>query len=480
MLEDPGRPVGLSAGHRTDARSKAFQFPRPRVGALVHSGATGRVAQDLDKRLAPSFAACRDDLHDQDIGVAIGDQARKPVGFAVDQAKRIARLRRNRGAAKRERRFDSLSEELRSRDFGFVEAPHARADLRGGAVRRPGEESAVRGADLHVGAALRRALQLADRAGKDPGVAPQKRALAAGFERESGSAHRGLASLQDSSDPAGEPEKPRGDEEPQRMDPRGQNDGRGDGRDRESDDRAIGRQRDEISAGEHQPDGHRNKACFNSDAPRRAAKALPDLRDPKGEQARGPAYRRSRHQGAGQSRDFPADQAHHQDVRAGRGLGKRKQIGELRAAHPAVDFHDAAVHLGEHRDRPADREQRQDGKIDGELGERRFAHFALQNAAATPSGATANNTTTSGRRTSAMPAKVATAKSAIAERRRRLAAIFKPMATTRPAAAAETPRNKAETAGRWPYCVYSAPSARTMTKGAAIKPVNAAMAPPTP
>src|SRR5713226_4694437 len=190
MLEDPDRPVGLRAGHRTDARSKAFQFQRPRVGALVHPGATGCLTQDLDKRLAPSFAACRKDLHGQHIGVASGDQARKPVRFPVDQAKRIARLRRNRGATKRKRRFDLLSEELRSWNVGFVEAPHACADLRGGAVRRPGEESAVRGADLHVGAALRRALHLADRAGKDPGVAPQKRALAAGFERESGRAHR--------------------------------------------------------------------------------------------------------------------------------------------------------------------------------------------------------------------------------------------------------------------------------------------------
>src|SRR5712691_738790 len=197
MLEDPGRPVGPRSGHGARARGEAFQSPALGVGALVHPGATGYVTQDLDKRLAPSFAACRDDLHDQDIGVAIGDQARKAVGFAVDQAKRIARLRRNRGATKRERRFDFLSEELRSGSIGFVEAPHARADLRGGAVRRPGEESAVRGANLHVGAALRRALHLADRTGKDPGVAPQKRALAAGFEGEYGRAHWGLASLQD-------------------------------------------------------------------------------------------------------------------------------------------------------------------------------------------------------------------------------------------------------------------------------------------
>ena len=192
MLEDPDRPVGLRAGHGAGARGEAFQFPGPRVGALVHPGATGCVTQDLDKRLAPSFAASRKDLHDQDIGVAIGDQARKSVRFPVDQAQRIARLHRNRCAAKRERRFDLLSEQLRSGNVGFVEAPHACADLRGGAVRRPSEEGTVRGADLHVGTALRRALHLADRAGKDPGVAPQKRALAAGFERESGRAHWSL------------------------------------------------------------------------------------------------------------------------------------------------------------------------------------------------------------------------------------------------------------------------------------------------
>src|SRR6267154_3953948 len=242
----------------------------------------------------------------------------------------------------------------------------------------------------------------------------------------------------------------------------------------------VGGARDKVSAGEHQADRHGDETVLHGRAPARAAKALPDPRNGDGEHARRAAHRGSRHRRAGQARHFPADQADHEDIGAGRSLGEREQIGELRAAHPSVHLHDAAMHFGKHGDCAADRDQRQKGEIHRKLRERLLAHFARQRAAATLKGATARRNTTRGRRISAMPMKVITANRAMPERSRRLAAILRPIATTTPAAAAETPRNDAETAGRWPYWVWSAPNARMMKNGAVINPANAANAPQAP
>src|SRR5260221_5750359 len=241
-----------------------------------------------------------------------------------------------------------------------------------------------------------------------------------------------------------------------------------------------GGRRDWVPAGEHQADRHGDETVLHGRAPARAAKALPDPRNGEGEHARGRADGRSRHHRTGQARDFPADKADHENIRPGCRLGEREQIGELGAAHPSVYLHDAAMHLGKHGDCTADRDQRKSREIHCELRERLFAHFRLQTAAATLKGAAPRRNTTRGRRTSAMPMKVITVNRAMPERSRRLAAILRPIATTRPAAAAEMPRNDAETAGRWPYWVWSAPKARMMKNGAVINPANAANAPQAP
>src|SRR5712671_5330148 len=254
-------------------------------------------------------------------------------------------------------------------------------------------------------------------------------------------------------DPAGEADQPSRAKQPEGMDPRRQDDGRSDGRRRESRPRVVGGESDEVSAGEHQTDGHRDKAVLDGGAPACAPKTLPDSRDGERQHARRPANGRSRHYRSGQSRHFPADQADHENIRPGRRLGEREQLGELRAAHPSVNLHDAAMHFGKDGDRPADRDQRQNGEIHRKLRQGFFVHFALQSVAMTLKGATLSRKRTRGRRMSAMPMRVNTANDAIAERSRRLAAILRPMATTRPAAAAEIPRNTAETAGRLPYSV---------------------------
>src|SRR5207244_5377767 len=89
-------------------------------------------------------------------------------------------------APERERGFDSLSEQVRPGDFRLLEAPHAGPDLRGRAVRGPGEETAVVASDIHGIAAVRRSADFGDRTGEDPRVAPQERALASGLQSELG------------------------------------------------------------------------------------------------------------------------------------------------------------------------------------------------------------------------------------------------------------------------------------------------------
>src|SRR5437879_13353068 len=122
----------------------------------MQPGASAVLANDSDQRVAPSPAARGKKLHDQRIRVAVGDKAREPVRLSVHKSQRIGRFRWNYCAPERERGFDSLSEQVRARDSRLLEAPDAGPDLRGRAVRRPGEETAVVASDIHgIPAALR-------------------------------------------------------------------------------------------------------------------------------------------------------------------------------------------------------------------------------------------------------------------------------------------------------------------------------------
>src|SRR6267154_2560847 len=96
----------------------------------------------------------------------------------------IGRFRWNFGAPERERRCYPPFEQIGAGDFRFVETPDAGPDLRGGTVRRPGEETAVGGPDTHAIAGVRCSADLGDRAGEDPRMAPQKRALASLLQRK--------------------------------------------------------------------------------------------------------------------------------------------------------------------------------------------------------------------------------------------------------------------------------------------------------
>ncbi len=190
MFDDLERSVGRCARDQSGARGKTFELASLGIGALVDPRAAAPLAEDRDQRVAPPLAARGKELHHQRVRVAVGDEAGEPVRLPVHEPQRIGRLRRNRCAPQVERRSDSLFEQIRAGNFRLLKAPDAGPDLRGRAVRRPGEETSVCAPDIHGITALRRSRDLGDRPGKDPRVAPQERALAPGLQSEAGrSAH---------------------------------------------------------------------------------------------------------------------------------------------------------------------------------------------------------------------------------------------------------------------------------------------------
>src|SRR6266705_3176942 len=123
VLDDPERSVGRCARDQSRACRETFELAPLAIGALMDPGAAAVLEKDSDQRFAPSLAARGKKLHDQRIRVAVGDQAREPVRLSVHKPQRIGRFRWNYCAPKRERGFDSLSEQVRSGDFRLVEAP---------------------------------------------------------------------------------------------------------------------------------------------------------------------------------------------------------------------------------------------------------------------------------------------------------------------------------------------------------------------
>src|SRR6267142_382467 len=143
------------------------------IGAFVDPRAAALRAEDFDQCFAPSLAARRSELHDQSVRVAVRDKTRKPVRLSMHEPQGIGRFQWNFGAPERERRCYPPFEQIGAGDFRFVETPDAGPDLRGGTVRRPGEETAVGGPDAHAIAGVRCSADFGDRAGEDPRMAPQ-------------------------------------------------------------------------------------------------------------------------------------------------------------------------------------------------------------------------------------------------------------------------------------------------------------------
>ncbi len=170
------------AAHEARARLEPFQLARLGVRALVDRLAAGELGERVEDRIAPALDAGSEELRHQHVGVAVDDEARQSVGFGMDQAHRVAVLRRGQRLAYGERAQHAIAEERRVDLFRRIEGPHARADLRGGAVGSA--RNHLPGARAHIDcvAGLRTAAHALDRAGEKPWVATAQRFLATCLE----------------------------------------------------------------------------------------------------------------------------------------------------------------------------------------------------------------------------------------------------------------------------------------------------------
>jgi hypothetical protein len=148
------------------------------IRALEHRGAARRLDQRVEDRLAPALGARREELRDEHVGVAVHHHAGQAVGLAVHEAQRIGVPRRGQGIAQRERAAHPSREERLVDRCARLEAPDARADLRGGAPRGERERRALGAFHLHRVARAGLAGHALHRTGEDPRVAALHRLLA--------------------------------------------------------------------------------------------------------------------------------------------------------------------------------------------------------------------------------------------------------------------------------------------------------------
>ena len=182
-----------------------------------------------------------------------------------------------------------------------------------------------------------------------------------------------------------------------------------------------------------------------------------------------------RHEGAGDSRDLPADEAHDQHVRAGRRLRQREHLREFGVGHPVLDVDGALMHLGNDRIGAADRQQRKHEELQRELDQqridqrqpppgdpdrRRREHARSPRAAECRSSAIATN----------VVAAITIGTGAAPMGR----AILSATDSMSPDAAADTPVQAPRTASMWANCANSIASSKTMTSGISMSPHVAA------
>src|SRR5204863_8699721 len=101
------------------------------------------------------------------------------------------------------------------------------------------------------------------------------------------------------------------------------------------------------------------------------------------------AHREERNQSAGEAGNTPSDEAHDQDVGAGRGLRDGEELYELRRRRPAFHVDYQALHLRHHRGHAAEGDQREHAEGEREIGE---DHSQPRRAQTTPIAAASGMT----------------------------------------------------------------------------------------
>jgi hypothetical protein len=158
---------GAVAAQPASGGLQALQGTAAGVRALVQARQAGFVKQGVGDHALPALHAAGQELGDQGVAVAVHNEPRQAVGFAVDQAQAVALDVHAASGADgpgaglgKKRRVDTLL---------FVKTPGAYADSGCRAVRAPGEKLAFAGLHPHgfasVGASAR------DGRIENPGVA---------------------------------------------------------------------------------------------------------------------------------------------------------------------------------------------------------------------------------------------------------------------------------------------------------------------
>ena len=134
------------AGQDLDPLLEPFEHSRPRIVARENPARLQQLGEHRRQRRQQPIHPLRQRLNDQVVAVAVDNQRRQEVRFAVHQPIR-ARVDRER-LAKRDRRFETPADQ---REVGRRVAvrQHAERDLRAVAVERGPERASSRTADLH-------------------------------------------------------------------------------------------------------------------------------------------------------------------------------------------------------------------------------------------------------------------------------------------------------------------------------------------
>ncbi len=177
MLDDRAALRLAVAARKPHPGLQPFQRSHLRVRALVDRLAARFRSERIENRLAPEFRAGREELHHQHVGIAVDDEARQAVRFAVHQAQRIAVLEGRQGMTKLNRLIQSCFKEGFFNPRAGLETPDPRANLR---LRAPGRhrDRLAGGFDQHRLAVGGLAVHLLDGAGKDPRMAALERFVA--------------------------------------------------------------------------------------------------------------------------------------------------------------------------------------------------------------------------------------------------------------------------------------------------------------
>src|SRR5262245_25797099 len=172
------------APREAHASWQGLEFAHLGVRAFEDRLGGGELRERVQDQVAPALDAGGEELRHQHVGIAVDDQAGQAVGLTVHQAQRVGMAPRRQRLAQGESTLDPAAEKGRIHLLRRVEGPHARPDLRLGAVPGLPVKLPAGVLEVHRIAGTRFADDLVDTARKEPRMAPFERLLASPLEHD--------------------------------------------------------------------------------------------------------------------------------------------------------------------------------------------------------------------------------------------------------------------------------------------------------